>query len=165
MFALMFVACLACVAGFLDARFLLVLVVVGALVCNHRLLYRVDWGLLATFIALFVFVGNMGRVPVLHDVISAAVGGNALLAAVGASQVISNVPTAVLLSSFTDQWGALIVGTDIGGLGTPIASMASLITLKMVTVGRAGLRKGYLLTFTVWNVAFLVALLVLSALL
>lgn len=165
LFALLFVACLACVVGFLDIRFLLVFVVVGAIVCDHRLLYRVDWGLLATFVALFVFVGNMGLIPALHDALSAAVDGNALLAAVGASQVISNVPTAVLLSGFTDQWGTLIVGTDIGGLGTPVASMASLITLKMVTVGRAGLRKDYLLTFTVWNVAFLVALLVLSVLL
>ena len=126
---------------------------------DRSLLRRVDWGLLATFVALFVFVGNMGRISILHDALASAVQENALLAAVGASQVISNVPAAVLLSGFTDQWGALILGTDIGGLGTPIASMASLITLKMVSVGRAGLRRRYLATFTIWNLAFLAALL------
>lgn len=165
LFAALFVACLACVAGPFDVRMLLALVLACAVVSDRGLLRRVDWGLLATFVVLFVFVGNMGRVPMLRDALSAAVGGNALLAAVGFSQIISNVPTAVLMSGFTDQWGALIVGADIGGLGTPIASMASLITLKMVTVGRAGLRRGYLITFSVWNAVFLAALLVMAALL
>ena len=158
-YSVLFAACLLSVAGVLNAYVLLVLVLVGILVSDRSLLRRVDWGLLATFIALFVFVGNMGRVSVLHDALASAVQENALLAAVGASQVISNVPAAVLLSGFTDQWGALILGTDIGGLGTPIASMASLITLKMVSVGRAGLRRRYLVAFTAWNMAFLAALL------
>ncbi len=163
LFAALFVACLSSVMGVLDVRVLLVLVLAGALISNRDLLRRVDWGLLATFVALFVFVGNMGRIPLLHDALSVAVGKSTLLAAVGASQVISNVPAAVLLSGFTDQWGALVIGADIGGLGTPIASMASLITLKMVTVGRAGLQREYLRTFTIWNVAYLAALLGLHA--
>ena len=158
-YSLLFAACLLSVAGVLNACVLLVLILVGVLVSDRSLLRRVDWGLLATFVALFVFVGNMGRISILHDALASAVQENALLAAVGASQVISNVPAAVLLSGFTDQWGALILGTDIGGLGTPIASMASLITLKMVSVGRAGLRRRYLATFTIWNLAFLAALL------
>ena len=159
LYSLLFAVCLLSVAGVLNAYVLLVLVLVGVLVSDRSLLRRVDWGLLATFIALFVFVGNMGRISVLHDALASAVQENALLVAVGASQVISNVPAAVLLSGFTDQWDALILGTDIGGLGTPIASMASLITLKMVSVGRAGLRRRYLVAFTVWNMAFLAALL------
>ena len=158
-YSLLFAACLLSVAGVLNACVLLVLILVGVLVSDRSLLRRVDWGLLATFVALFVFVGNMGRISILHDALASAVQENALLAAVGASQVISNVPAAVLLSGFTDQWRALILGTDIGGLGTPIASMASLITLKMVSVGRAGLRRRYLATFTIWNLAFLAALL------
>ena len=158
-YSLLFAACILSVAGVLSVCVLFVLVLVGVLASDRSLLRRVDWGLLATFVALFVFVGNMGRISILHDALASAVQENALLAAVGASQVISNVPAAVLLSGFTDQWGALILGTDIGGLGTPIASMASLITLKMVSVGRAGLRRRYLATFTIWNLAFLAALL------
>ena len=164
-YGVLFACCLAAVLGVLDVRVLLALVLVGVSLCDASLLRRVDWGLLATFAALFVFVGNMGRVPVLHDALSAAVGGNALLAAIGGSQVISNVPAAVLLSGFTDQWQALIVGTNLGGLGTLIASMASLITFKAVMVGRPGIRGRYLLVFTAWNVAFLVVLLVLAVVL
>ena len=161
----LFACCLAAVLGVLDVRVLLALVLVGVSLSDASLLRRVDWGLLATFAALFVFVGNMGRVPVLHEALSAAVDGNALLATVGGSQVISNVPAAVLLSGFTDQWQALIVGTNLGGLGTLIASMASLITFKAVMVGRPGIRGRYLLVFTTWNIAFLAALLALSAIL
>lgn len=158
----LFIACLASVAGVLDVRVLLTVVLLATALSDVSLLRRVDWGLLATFVVLFVFVGNMARVPLLHDALVAAVDGNALLAAVGASQVISNVPAAVLLSGFTDQWSALIVGTNLGGLGTLIASMASLITFKAVSVGRPGIRAHYLRTFTLVNVAFLTALLALA---
>ena len=164
-YGVLFACCLAAVLGVLDVRVLLALVLVGVSLSDASLLRRVDWGLLATFAALFVFVGNMGRVPVLHEALSAAVGGNALLAAVGGSQVISNVLAAVLLSGFTDQWQALIVGTNLGGLGTLIASMASLITFKAVMVGRPGIRGRYLLVFTAWNIAFLAALLALAVVL
>ena len=159
----LFAACLAAVAGILDARVLLALVLVSVAISDASLLRRIDWGLLATFVALFVFVGNVGRLPVLHEALAAAVDGNALLAAVGASQIISNVPAAVLLSGFTDQWQALIVGTNLGGLGTLIASMASLITFKAISVGRPTIRASYLRTFTLVNVAFLAVLLALSA--
>lgn len=164
-YGVLFACCLAAVLGVLDVRVLLALVLVGVSLSDASLLRRVDWGLLATFAALFVFVGNMGRVPVLHEALSAAVGGNALLAAVGGSQIISNVPAAVLLSGLTDQWQALIVGTNLGGLGTLIASMASLITFKAVMVGRPGIRGRYLLVFTAWNIAFLAVLLVLAVVL
>ena len=164
-YGVLFACCLAAVLGVLDVRVLLALVLVGVSLSDASLLRRVDWGLLATFAALFVFVGNMGRVPVLHEALSSAVSGNALLAAVGGSQAISNVPAAVLLSGFTDQWQALIVGTNLGGLGTLIASMASLITFKAVMVGRPGIRGRYLLLFTAWNVAFLAALLALAVVL
>lgn len=165
MYGVLFACCLAAVLGVLDVRVLLALVLVSVSLSDASLLRRIDWGLLVTFAALFVFVGNMGRVPVLHEALSAAVGGNALLAAVGGSQVISNVPAAVLLSGFTNQWQALIVGTNLGGLGTLIASMANLITFKAVMVGRPGIRGRYLLVFTAWNIAFLAVLLALAVVL
>ena len=86
-YGVLFACCLAAVLGVLDVRVLLALVLVGVSLSDASLLRRVDWGLLATFAALFVFVGNMGRVPVLHEALSAAVGGNALLAAVGAARL------------------------------------------------------------------------------
>ena len=79
-------------------------------------------------------------------------------AAVGSSQVISNVPAAVLLSGFTNNWTALIVGTNLGGLGTPITSMASLISLKIATASGLVGKRRYLAVFTAWNVAFLAVL-------
>ena len=108
--------------------------------------------------ALFVFVGNMARVPAVHEALSALVGIAPFCAAVGSSQVISNVPAAVLLSGFTNNWTALIVGTNLGGLGTPIASMASLISLKIATASGLVGKRHYLTVFTAWNVAFLAVL-------
>ena len=158
----LFATCVASVVGVVDVWLVFALVLVTVAVADARLFKRVDFGLLATFVALFVFVGNMSRLPLLHDALAAAVGANALLASVAASQIISNVPAAVLLSGFTIQWQALIVGTNLGGLGTLIASMASLITFKAVSVGRPGVRSRYLAVFTLVNTVFLAALLVLG---
>ena len=143
----------------LDVRVLLAVVLLATALSDASLLRRVDWGLLATFVALFVFVGNMVRIPLVHDAVAGLVGQNAVIAAVGASQVVSNVPAAVLLSGFTSQWDALIVGSNLGGLGTLIASMASLITFKAISIGRAGAKMRYLKVFTQVNVVFLAALL------
>ena len=158
-YAALFCLCVLAVAGLADVRVALAATVALVALMDAALFRRVDYALLLTFVALFVFVGNMARVPAVHDAIAGLVAQSALVAAVGASQVISNVPAAVLLSGFTDQWGALIVGANLGGLGTLIASMASLITFKAVSIGRAGARSRYLKTFTLANVAFLAVLL------
>ena len=100
----------------------------------------------------------MARIPAVHEVLSALVGIAPFYAAVGSSQVISNVPAAVLLSGFTNDWTALIVGTNLGGLGTPIASMAGLISLKIATASGLVGKRRYLAVFTAWNVAFLAVL-------
>ena len=162
-FSALFCLCVLAVAGVIDVRVALAVVIAVVALSDASLFKRVDYALLLTFIALFVFVGNMARVPAVHDAIAGLVARSALIAAVGASQVISNVPAAVLLSGFTDQWGALIVGTNLGGLGTLIASMASLITFKAVSIGRTGVRGRYLKAFTLANVAFLACLLVVAA--
>ena len=121
-----------------------------------------DYALLVTFVAFFVFVGNMGRIEAVDGVIARLVDGHELAVAVGASQVLSNVPAAILLSGFTSDWQALIVGTNLGGLGTLIASMASLISYKQVALVLPRAKGRYLVLFTVWNVVFLVALLALA---
>lgn len=155
----LFCICLLAVAGIVDVRIVLAVVIAAVALTDAEQLRRVDFALLLTFVALFVFVGNMVRIPLVHDAVAGLVGQNAVIAAVGASQVVSNVPAAVLLSGFTSQWDALIVGTNLGGLGTLIASMASLITFKAISIGRVGAKMRYLKVFTLVNVVFLVALL------
>lgn len=157
-YLLLFVLSVMAVVGFIDAFAVAILVAFVLLFLDRRSLAKVDYGLLLTFVALFVFVGNMARVPAVHEALLALVGIAPFCAAVGSSQVISNVPAAVLLSGFTNDWTALIVGTNLGGLGTPIASMASLISLKIATASGLVGKRHYLAVFTVWNVAFLAAL-------
>lgn len=157
-YLLLFALSIMAVVGLIDAYPVAVLVVLVLLFLDRRTLTKVDYGLLLTFVALFVFVGNMARVPAVHEALSALVGVAPFYAAVGSSQVISNVPAAVLLSGFANDWTALIVGTNLGGLGTPIASMASLISLKIATASGLVGKRHYLAVFTAWNVVFLAVL-------
>lgn len=121
-----------------------------------------DYALLGTFIAFFLFIGNLGDVAWFRDFLSSVLEGHVVLVSVLASQVISNVPAALLLSGFTDQWRDLIVGCNLGGLGTLIASMASLISYKMVAQNSPERRNSYLVWFTACNVGMLVLLLALN---
>lgn len=147
-YLLLFALSIMAVVGLIDAFAVAALAVFALLFFDRRTLAKVDYGLLLTFVALFVFVGNMARIPAVHEVLSALVGIAPFYAAVGSSQVISNVPAAVLLSGFTNDWTALIVGTNLGGLGTPIASMASLISLKIATASGLVGKRRYLAVFT-----------------
>lgn len=104
--------------------------VVTLLLVNRKLLKEIDYMLLLTFVCFFTVSENLGRVDAVRTFLQQLLQWNPLLAAVGTSQVISNVPAAIVLSGFTDQWRAMLAGVNIGGLGTPIASLASLITLK-----------------------------------
>ena len=143
----------------------LVAVVAGLLVLDRRALRSVDFGLLLTFACFFVFAGNMARMPAVEEVLSQAMAHNALLASAGASQIISNVPAAVLLSHFTDNYEALLVGVNIGGAGTLVASLASLITFNQYRAVRAAFGRrpelarqtagGFVARFTAFNLCFL----------
>ena len=97
---------------------------------NRKLLKEIDYMLLLTFVCFFTVSENLGRMEVVRLFLQQLLQWNTLLTAVATSQVISNVPAAVVLSGFTDQWHQLLAGVNIGGLGTPIASLASLITMK-----------------------------------
>ena len=160
-----FACALLSVAHVMPFEATVVVAVAVALIADRGALARVDYALLVTFVAFFVFVGNMGRIGAVDALIAQMVGGHELAVAIGASQVLSNVPAAILLSGFTTSWSALIVGTNLGGLGTLIASMASLISYKQLAVALPGAKGRYLAQFTLWNVAFLVALVALFLLL
>ncbi|MCU7585386.1 SLC13 family permease [Adlercreutzia muris] len=141
---------------------------------DRRALAAVDWSLLATFACFFVFAGNLARIPELAAWLGPLMDDHGLVISAGASQVISNVPAAVLLSHFTDAWQPLLVGVNIGGAGTLVGSLASLITLQHFTSVRKvfpqtrdvpELSTGrFLGLFTLLNVAFLVILLVVCGL-
>ena len=132
---------------------------VGALVLDRIALKKVDYTLLLTFVAFFVFIGNMGRVEAVSGLLSQVLHGRELVTGFLCSQVISNVPAAMLLSGFTDNWEPLLEGVNIGGLGTMIASMASLISYKLLIKEYPEKRRKYFLWFTVFNAGMLALLL------
>lgn len=103
-------------------------------------------------------MGNLKEIEWISDVLSKLVIGKELFGGVILSQVISNVPAAMLLSGFTDNYKDLLWGVDIGGLGTIIASMASLISYKFYSNERDSSKGRYLAVFTGWNILFLVIL-------
>ncbi|WP_303148932.1 SLC13 family permease [Adlercreutzia equolifaciens] len=148
-----------------------VAVVAAALAAlDRRALAAVDWGLLATFACFFVFAGNMARVPEVSAWLSPLMADHGLLVSAGLSQIISNVPAAVLLSHFTGAWQPLLVGVNIGGAGTLVGSLASLITLQHFTSVRKIFPRAaalpelstgrFLVLFSVLNFAFLALLLI-----
>lgn len=158
--SILFLVCILCVMRVIDWRITLLITVVAVAIMNAKLLLKADWALLLTFIGFFVFIGNMGAIPQVRDALAKIIGGNEFFAAVLSSQVISNVPAALLLSGFTTDTTALILGTNIGGLGTLIASMASLISYKQIANAYPREKGKYLLQFTLMNVVFLALLIV-----
>lgn len=163
--AALFVLALLSVAHILPYQAIVAATIAAALVADRRALLHVDYALLFTFIAFFVFVGNVGRIEMVSTALAQLIDGHELAVAVIASQVLSNVPAAILLSGFTSNFAALIVGTNLGGLGTLIASMASLISYKQVALVLPREKGRYFMLFTVWNIAFLAVLAVLAAVL
>ena len=137
---------------------------------DRRALAAVDWGLLATFACFFVFAGNLARVPEVSAWLSPLMADHGLLVSAGLSQIISNVPAAVLLSHFTGTWQPLLAGVNIGGAGTLVGSLASLITLQHFTSVRKIFPRAaalpelstgrFLALFSVLNFGFLALLLI-----
>lgn len=140
-------------------------VMLGIVLCylvlfDRNLLYKADYPLLLTFVCFFVFVGNVGQIQQVRVWLGEILTGREMIISVLLSQVISNVPAAVMLSGFTENWSRLIVGSNVGGLGTLIASLASLISFQryMDTPGANG--KHYLAVFTAVNLILLVPMLI-----
>lgn len=159
LYGILFVLCLLTVFRVVPYPITTIVVVAVLFFVKRKLLKEIDYMLLLTFVCFFVVSENLGRVEAVRDFLQTLLGKNTLLTAVGASQVISNVPAAVLLSGFTNQWQGLLAGVNIGGLGTPIASLASLITLKLY-IPSPGAKVGKFLTiFTVANIIGLIVLL------
>lgn len=174
---ILFALSLLTVARILPYQCLFIIIICVCIILNivfhEKLLFlSIDYNLLLTFIAFFVFIGNMGRIDIVRTIINAILSGREVIVSFLCSQVISNVPTAILLSGFTTEYKALMIGVNIGGLGTVIASLASLISYKFYaqeikkekeqdnyvdcenSIGK------YILHFTIVNVSMAVVLII-----
>lgn len=154
----LFVLCLLCVAKLLPHLYLFIIVLVMIIIKKRSLLSKVDYSLLLTFIFFFIFVGNIKHLPAIDNMIKTILSGNEKMISILLSQVISNVPCAMLLANYTTNLKDLIIGTNLGGLGTLIASMASLISYKQIANKYPQLKNKYLLIFTAANILFLIIL-------
>lgn len=137
----------------------LVVVPAALLFLDRKALKKVDYPLLLTFCAFFIFAGNMARIPLVRDLFEELLELNTLIVSALSCQVISNVPSAVLLSQFTDNYKELLLGVNIGGVGTLISSLASLITFREFTANNPGKTKNYLMIFSAFNFGMLALLL------
>jgi Na+/H+ antiporter NhaD/arsenite permease-like protein len=155
----LFLLCIAAVFRIVPDWVCLLAAVLAMAVCDAKLLLKIDYILLGTFVCFFVFVGNIARIGAVSGFFSHILTGKELVIAALLSQLISNVPAAVMLAEFTDKGTSLLLGVDIGGFGTIIASMASLIAFQIYK-GSEGSRAGrYMTIFTVVNVVLFLLLL------
>ena len=127
---------------------------------DRRALADVDYPLLGTFVCFFLFSGNLARIPAVQSFFGELLSTSPLVVSALSCQCISNVPSAILLSHFTDNWQELLLGVNIGGAGTIIASLASLITFREFTKHNPGKAGVYLAKFSLVNFSFLAILLV-----
>ena len=163
LFSSLFVLSILSVLKILSAIICLGLVVLFLLFFDRKVFTMVDYSLLLTFIGFFIFVGNMGRISFFREQIETLINTGEVVFSALVSQIISNVPAALLLSGFTENFSALLIGVNIGGLGTLIASMASLISYKFVAAELTNSKGFYLLIFSAVNFGLLIVMLLLSS--
>lgn len=157
-YTLLFLVCLLCVFRLISWPIMLGILICVVFFLDRKLFRSIDYFLLLTFVCFFLFIGNMQRIPAISDLLRSLITGRELLLGALFSQCISNVPAAILLSGFTDQALPLLYGVNVGGLGTLIASLASVISYRLYSGSRNARKGAYLKVFTLYNVLFLVVL-------
>jgi len=163
LYLLLFTLAIVSVFRILPYQIALIAIPSVLLFADRRALRAVDYPLLLTFVCFFIFAGNMARIPLVSELLSSLLEKNPLLVSAASCQVISNVPSAILLSHFTTDYPSLLLGVNIGGAGTLIASLASLITFREYTSHNPGKAGKYILQFSLYNFAFLGILLVFAS--
>ncbi|HBL41052.1 MAG TPA: citrate transporter [Ruminococcaceae bacterium] len=154
LYSVLFLLALLSVFRVLPYPILLGVVLLALLLFDRRNFINIDYSLLLTFVFLFIFIGNLGNIEIINRFLQKIVVGHEVPVGIIASQVFSNVPACLLLSGFTQDAKGLLIGTNLGGLGTLIASMASLISYKLIQ--KEKIKSGaYLLVFTGINALFL----------
>ena len=136
----------------------LIVITVVLLFVDRSALKKVDYPLLLTFVFFFIFAGNVARIGIVKEFFSMLMDKSALLFSILSCQVMSNVPSAILLSQFTENYHDLLLGVNIGGVGTLISSLASLITFREYTKHNPGRTKYYIKVFSAYNFLFLIVL-------
>ncbi len=141
----------------------LIIITILLALLDYRAILSVDYGLLLTFCAFFIFSGNVSRIDLVKDIMESIINKNVLLTGTLSCQVISNVPSAILLSKFTSNYKELLVAVNIGGTGTLISSLASLITFREYMHHNKGGAKKYILKYSLYNFSILILLLVIMS--
>ena len=162
LYALLFLLCMCTVLRLLTWQIMLALVILVLLIFDRPRLLTADFWLLLTFVCFFVFSGNLSRMDAVKALLQNLLRGRELLVGATVSQVISNVPAALLLSGFTDNGRGLLLGVNIGGLGTPVASLASLISFKLYSHAEHARPGAFMRCFLAVNLGLLAVLLVLA---
>lgn len=157
-----FFLCLSSVLHLLSSHAMLLMIVLFVCIVNRSLFAKADYKLLLTFVAFFIFIGNMERIPMISETLCKLINQRELILGTLLSQVISNVPAAILLSGFTKDVTPLLYGVNVGGLGTLIASLASVISYGFYSKTENAKKGAYIKMFTLYNLLFLVILFVVA---
>ncbi|MCL2322221.1 MAG: SLC13 family permease [Oscillospiraceae bacterium] len=157
-YACLFILCILAVMHTIDYKICVIIVLISIIIFNQKLLKKVDYGLLLTFVSFFIFVGNIERVNAIKTMLSFLVNGKAFILSVLSCQIISNVPAAMMITRFTNDARSVLVGVNIGGIGTPVASLASLISFKLYSKSNGSMPIKYLKVFIIYNVPILLFL-------
>ncbi len=159
-YSILFAISIVIVFGLIPYWIGLIIIITSLIYLDKDALKSVDYPLLVTFCAFFVFAGNVARIPAVMQLVGGLVNKSPLLFGAMSCQIISNVPSAILLSHFTDNYPQLLVAVNIGGTGTLIASLASLITFREYLKNDPKNIGTYLKKFTLYNFGFLIILLI-----
>ena len=157
---ILFILTVLSVFNIVSYKLALVIVIISMLTLDKNLFKEVDYSLLITFVGFFVFVGNISNIDSLKVVFADILKNRELIVSVALSQVISNVPAAMLLSNFTNSAKEILLGVNIGGLGTLIASLASVISFKIYCKEKQANKSKYMISFTTYNLIFLIILVI-----
>lgn len=154
-YSILLILCILCVLKYFSPLWLTGIICLYLVIRDRSIFQKIDYSLLATFIGFFIFIGNISQIESFRAALQGIIVSHEIPVAILSSQIISNVPAALLLSGFTDQYAALIIGVNLGGLGTLIASMASLISYKQIAREYPDKRSRYLGLFTFANLIVL----------
>ncbi len=154
-YTLLFVIALLTVFRIITYEITVLITVISLIIFDRKTILIIDYSLLFTFVFLFIFIGTLGEIKPISEFLKNIVNENEVLVGIASSQVFSNVPATILLSKFTENARDLLIGVNLGGLGTLIASMASLISFKFVAKEKVGTER-FILIFTIVNIIFLV---------
>ena len=160
LYLFLFILCILTVLDRISYAITFFTVMVAMLLVDRGLLKNINYGLLLKFVGLFLLVGNIAAIPFIREQLQELVVGREFLTGILLSQFISNVPAAVMLSRFTANGKLLLVAGDVGGLGTLIASMASMISFDFYLKRKGSQKRKYLFMFTGYNLLFLMVMIV-----